>query len=894
MFHLKNKIVIFILLTASTSFAGIAELDSIFMHLDTNDLTTKYLYDKQARFIETADFKGDILTDSLSNANILIQLSTQFSYSNLSGVSPFKSDQLFDIFDKYQDSLFITSSLLYAEYDRIADTSSTSDCFYWSGGQLYDSVGRQNNPYIQSQCVSFAFLKDSLFVNDSNFTINFKMNDELIQADPGIDSLFIDFDNNMSYQYIVPNNNYSVTYSSVGEKNITARIVKDSLSFFAKFKFETIFEPLTLSPLNETDPPDLEAFEDPITGDDYTVWLSCSDNGTIKRPFIIVEGFDPTNERDYEEYQELLTENGNQLLDRLRSEGYDVILMNFSEGGDPLENNADNLEVLIDRLNNDNSLGSLNIALETDIRVMGISMGGIISRIALKNMENDNNDHNVGWWLTVDSPHQGAYISWGIQNFLSKYMDKIYELKPKKDIKEGYNRLTSDAAQEMLICNFGKDNINNGIYKCDLNANVYSDFYDYLFNLGLPNELRKIAFSNGSLLGNRQRMDDGSGTRIFPEQLLISAWTWGFIAGLEVKHVAAPEKYYSLDKDILYYRNEVDGCFYILGTKIYGACFNTSLKAHPIPASFESISGGYTTEVVSTFLKGLMEQAYYPGDYAFVNSYNQSFISTLSSLDLRLPNGEQPGYTYWNNNFKNDIYYGNLISPFDKYYALDNYNTPHALSESIKDNTIENAIFGLIDDLFDEDIAPIDLFLQNDNISGDYQRNYFESKEKIYTGYDVTSEIDNGDFIVEEGAVVEVRAGQTIHLKDGTHFKSGSYVHLKIENVFDGCVEPPTGKIAAIIPGEETIANNSTGISIVPNPTGDVTTITISLTNSSNITLAVFDMLGNKIHEFTNNEYTQAGRHRFTFNAANIPNGMYYVHLMSNDAVLTEPLIIAK
>lgn len=70
MFHLKNKIILVFLLSTAPCFAGIAELDSIFMHLDTNDLTTKYLYDKQARFIETADFKGDPLTDSLSHASM--------------------------------------------------------------------------------------------------------------------------------------------------------------------------------------------------------------------------------------------------------------------------------------------------------------------------------------------------------------------------------------------------------------------------------------------------------------------------------------------------------------------------------------------------------------------------------------------------------------------------------------------------------------------------------------------------------------------------------------------------------------------------------------------------------------------------------------------------------
>ncbi len=162
-------------------------------------------------------------------------------------------------------------------------------------------------------------------------------------------------------------------------------------------------------------------------------------------------------------------------------------------------------------------------------------------------------------------------------------------------------------------------------------------------------------------------------------------------------------------------------------------------------------------------------------------------------------------------------------------------------------------------------------------------------------------------FRLESGGEFNMQAGKEIHIRPCTHFESGSEYHGFIEDIDCDDIVMLSDKesdynpyncggtmLKQLMPNdmENEIAN--TQISIIPNPLSDITTITISLTNSSNITLAVFDMLGNKIHEFTNNEYVQAGRHRFTFNAANIPNGMYYVNLTSPAGVLTEPLIIAK
>jgi subtilisin family serine protease len=154
--------------------------------------------------------------------------------------------------------------------------------------------------------------------------------------------------------------------------------------------------------------------------------------------------------------------------------------------------------------------------------------------------------------------------------------------------------------------------------------------------------------------------------------------------------------------------------------------------------------------------------------------------------------------------------------------------------------------------------------------------------------YSVSNDLTSSSEI-DSGADIVFKAGNQIKLWGGFQAKSGSNFHAKIES----CSQTMY-KASIIIDEDPYNIRQNINLSIVPNPTGEITTINLSLTNSSNVSLFVFDLQGNKIHEFISNAPLQAGRHSFTLNAANIQSGMYYVHLTSPDGVLTEPLIIAK
>jgi hypothetical protein len=63
---------------------------------------------------------------------------------------------------------------------------------------------------------------------------------------------------------------------------------------------------------------------------------------------------------------------------------------------------------------------------------------------------------------------------------------------------------------------------------------------------------------------------------------------------------------------------------------------------------------------------------------------------------------------------------------------------------------------------------------------------YRRARVSIVAGYHVTPMTNDGDYVAEPNADINLRAGQSIMLKPGVHFKAGSVEHLKIEYVSCG------------------------------------------------------------------------------------------------------------
>ena len=88
------------------------------------------------------------------------------------------------------------------------------------------------------------------------------------------------------------------------------------------------------------------------TGDYTIISNDAITMSQVDKPLIIVEGFDPTNEISVSNIASLFNRpTGNMLGEQLRNEGYDIIILNFANGGDYIQRNAFLLIVLINQIN---------------------------------------------------------------------------------------------------------------------------------------------------------------------------------------------------------------------------------------------------------------------------------------------------------------------------------------------------------------------------------------------------------------------------------------------------------------------------------------------------------------------------------------------------------------
>ena len=78
-----------------------------------------------------------------------------------------------------------------------------------------------------------------------------------------------------------------------------------------------------------------------------------------------------------------------------------------------------------------------------------------------------------------------------------------------------------------------------------------------------------------------------------------------------------------------------------------------------------------------------------------------------------------------------------------------------------------------------------------------------------------------------------------------------------------------------------------------PNPFNPVTTITYSLPVKSQVTLVVYNTLGESVVQLVNAE-KEAGRYEVKFSATALPSGIYFYRLQANDFTQVKKMILLK
>ncbi|MBZ0266543.1 hypothetical protein K8I85_00170, partial [bacterium] len=222
---------------------------------------------------------------------------------------------------------------------------------------------------------------------------------------------------------------------------------------------------------------------------DAYVYLAPGHTG-IEDPVVVVEGFDLEDTYDWEELYALL--NQENLLETLRSQGRDAVVINFDDATDYLQRNA---YVVAEALAQVHAMTSG----PGDIALVGASMGGLLSRYALAWMEDQGQDAHVRTFLSFDAPQTGANIPLGMQYWLDFFASQ------SADAEFLLGRLDTPGARQMLLYHHTSPPGGTG-----LPDPLRVQFLDDVAALGdWPSVPRLVAVANGSGAGADQGFTAG-------------------------------------------------------------------------------------------------------------------------------------------------------------------------------------------------------------------------------------------------------------------------------------------------------------------------------------------------------------------------------------------------
>jgi hypothetical protein len=170
------------------------------------------------------------------------------------------------------------------------------------------------------------------------------------------------------------------------------------------------------------------------TGDAY-VYYGAGHTSLVK-PVVVLEGFDLDNNMNWDELYQLL--NQQNLLETLRAEGFDTVVLNFTDATDFMQRNAYVASTLIAQVH-------AAAGPEAAMVVVGASMGGVVGRFALAHLEQQGVPTGVRTFISFDGPQRGADIPLGIQYWMQFFAGQ------SADAAHLQERLATPAARQLLV-----------------------------------------------------------------------------------------------------------------------------------------------------------------------------------------------------------------------------------------------------------------------------------------------------------------------------------------------------------------------------------------------------------------------------------------------------------
>ena len=247
----------------------------------------------------------------------------------------------------------------------------------------------------------------------------------------------------------------------------------------------------------------------------------------ITRPLIVSEGFDPGSITNPEEqygtedifdFRDRLVPNaGNNLRNLIdptnNNQAYDIIYVNWTNGTDAIQENALVLREVINWVNTQKQLSG---STEPNV-LLGQSMGGIVGRYTLANMEAEGETHDVRLFVAHDSPMQGANTPLSLQYFSRHAYDQYTSAPVLYGLVEiviptvlnfvelmslGNLDIAFPSVSDVLTLQDTPAAMQMNYHYVDYSSNptmaIHNAWQQEFENAGYPTQSRNIAISNGN------------------------------------------------------------------------------------------------------------------------------------------------------------------------------------------------------------------------------------------------------------------------------------------------------------------------------------------------------------------------------------------------------------
>lgn len=969
-------------------------MDTVFGDIDTSYYPSGILINKAPYDEKMLNTYGQLGVEPITVYDWLfyyqnIREATQGQYHPIAGEELYSLGRT----SSYETS-FVPLALLNYTAQAIKEESFSNGDVTFSNRQLHVSTPNAMEDKRIFACVP---LSDVLVGPE----VHFRLSDTLIftNDEDSLLSIEVDFGDGTGTKTFGVNDEVIVHYDAQGPvqiqmafvyngyklySNVTAQVVHaDAERNLCIFPFQLLLNPVV--PMTQgPDPISTNIVPLPngtsvgqITGE-YAIWHGCGNGGVLRKPVIISAGFNPGNGKQllpcilndgssllslswngewrgtyFETYNGVFNENmspnsptgdnnGTNLLQRLREEGYDIIILKYDHGTDYVQNNA---SLLIEMIKWTNQQLQMN-GSKHEIVVMGYSIGAVSTRYALAKMEQDYETHKntpssylypphrCRLWVSVDGEHQASNVPLGFQHG----MDFLHN---------------TPAVDVMDIA---------GKFVAGLTLNIMNT--PTSFQLTNPHHLNSLGSFNphpdrAQLLSDLAALTPGITNPVlagYPQYCRRVGVSQGSSVGQTTYDISAGQQFLNIHRNIVpilpisYYR--FLDCWFTDGNPYTPLVrrergvrfFWGAIVVQYIPPYLQNMnfgneklydnSPGSMLSPIKEFHHKGGGQIYNAGanDTYFNIDKNNMFVPTVSGLDLHDPVTQQILYatntglttsvsTY--NLFKLNSsashpsqqygfpfhsYSGNpyQVTPFDAVWAVG--STFSGLDRNqyhVEDPPLDMGKY-----LANVEIAPTDLYLSNRTIHdyNDAQRVYtaaFEARNTVTCGNDIYGNnsiavgsnsyihelTPDGDFVINSHTDVDMRAGNEIYLKPGFEAHFGAEFHAFINPYPVSCPDNLKMSVPQITSTHSQQSGNTqepetpvlSTLAVYPNPNSGEFTVQLQSPVSGQVSVDIFDMAGKQVLTFSF-QLTE-GINYLPLHTTGIGAGIYYLRVQGMDEI---------